>query len=196
MENNSDKASQISWLNSSNKLEFFGINFSQIRLETRGRNFCPPAEKRFFKDVRSFFPKHISTDVKFTFANIVWTFSTQFSDEPLFSTKCSPGHLECNFDNTDCQTRGHSSREKYWSFAKFYPTKLSGHFDCTFATPTGDFLRDIQRNLPLLASAPKKTADVISVFDNNGRSFCKQISEETFFFKISYVHKNLRKFFW
>ena len=54
VENNSDKTSQISWLNSSTKLDFFRKNFSQMFPTTRGNNFCPPAEKHFFKNRRTF----------------------------------------------------------------------------------------------------------------------------------------------
>ena len=91
--------------------------------KTRGNNFCPPAEKRFFKTMRSFFPKLISTDVKSTFDNIVRSFSTQFLEERFFSTNCSAGHLECNFDKTDCQIRGHSSRKKVLETCKNFSYK-------------------------------------------------------------------------
>ena len=70
--------------------------------------------------MRIFLPKHISTDVKCTFDNIVRTLSDQFLEEKYFSRKCSSAHLGSNFDNTDCQIRGHSSRKKFENLRKFF----------------------------------------------------------------------------
>ena len=151
--------------------------------KTRGNNFCPPAEKLFFKSMRNFFPKQISTDVKRTFDNSVRSFSTQFLEERFFSTSFSPVHPECNFDNTDCQIRGHSSRKKIGVSQKFFLQYFLDNSTAPLTTPTGDFLRDIQSNLLLLAFAPKKTAHVICVSDNNGRCCYTQSSKETHFFQ-------------
>ena len=87
---------------------------------TSGKHLCSPAEKLFFKSMRNFFPKHISTDVKCTFDNIVRTLSNQFLEERYFSRKCSSAHLECFFDNTGRQIRGHSSSRKFEDLRKFF----------------------------------------------------------------------------
>ena len=130
--------------------------------------------------MRIFFPKHISTDVKCTTDNIVRTLFTHFLKENFFFTKCSAAHLECNSDRSVVKYEARVP-EKICRPSKFFTTNLSGQLDCLFDNTDWRPFSRYPKELTASCLYSKKLPHVLRVFDNNGRCFCTQSSEETRF---------------